>query len=968
MAAMNPPISFTLNGRDVAAQLGETLIEVARREGVEIPHLCWTPGLAPAGNCRACVVEVDGERTLAASCCRQPTAGMKVQTASARARASQRLVLELLQSDMPEARHTRDSEVDEWSARLEVGRPRFPARPAQAEPAADLSHPAIAVNLDACIQCTRCLRACRDEQANDVIGLALRGPHAKIVFDMDDAMGASTCVACGECVQACPTGALSPARDVALQPVTKQVDSVCPYCGVGCQLTYHVADDAEPLAQPVGSVASSVTPSAIVKPTDRIVFVEGRKGPANDGRLCVKGRYGFDYARHPQRLTVPLIRRADAPKDATAALDPATARAWFREATWEEALEVAGRGLRTIRDRDGPKALAGFGSAKGSNEEAYLFQKLVRVGFGSNNVDHCTRLCHASSVAALLEGIGSGAVSNPVKDVAKAEVVIVIGANPVVNHPVAASFIKNAVRQGTKLILMDPRRTDLSRHAHRVLQFRPDTDVALLNALMHVIVEEGLVDADFIAARTEGYEALRDNVRAFSPEAMAPVCGIDAATIREVARMYATSRASMILWGMGVSQHVHGTDNARCLIALALMTGQIGRPGTGLHPLRGQNNVQGASDAGLIPMMYPDYHRVSEPWARELVARAWGVEPHRLDPDPGLTVVEVMKAALAGQLKGLYIMGENPAMSDPDADHARQAMAGLEMLVVQDIFLTETACLADVVLPASAFAEKTGTFTNTDRTVQMGRQALSLPGQARQDLWILTAMAQQLGLDWSAYGATPADCRLAVARVFDEMRSVMPSIAGITWGRLEHEHAVTYPCEHEGDPGEPVVFTDHFPRPSGRARFVPADIIPADERPDAEYPLVLITGRQLEHWHTGSMTRRSAVLDAIEPDPVALVHPLQLERLGIQPGELMTVATRRGHVSLYARADEGTPQGAVFVAFCWAEAAINRLTNPALDPVAKIPEFKYCAVKVTAGGEALADGSFGHGHVMADVA
>ena len=948
MSAMNPPIAFTLDGRDVAAQPGETLIEVARREGIEVPHLCWTPGLAPAGNCRACVVEVDGERALAASCCRQPTAGMKVRTDSARARTSQRLVLELLQADMPEARHTRDSEVDAWSAKLEVGLPRFPSRPAQAEPAPDLSHPAIAVNLDACIQCTRCLRACRDEQANDVIGLALRGPHAKIVFDMDDAMGASTCVACGECVQACPTGALSPARDAALQPVTRQVDSVCPYCGVGCQLTYHVADDD--------------------KTTDRIVFVEGRNGPANEGRLCVKGRYGFDYARHPQRLTVPLIRRADAPKDASAALDPATARAWFREATWEEALEVAGRGLRTIRDRDGAKALAGFGSAKGSNEEAYLFQKLVRLGFGSNNVDHCTRLCHASSVAALLEGIGSGAVSNPVKDVEKAEVVIVIGANPVVNHPVAASFIKNAVRQGTKLILMDPRRTDLSRHAHRVLQFRPDTDVALLNALMHVIVEEGLVDADFIAARTEGYEALRDNVRAFSPEAMAPVCGIAAATIREVARLYATSRASMILWGMGVSQHVHGTDNARCLIALSLMTGQIGRPGTGLHPLRGQNNVQGASDAGLIPMMYPDYHRVDEAAARELVARAWGVPAAQLDPAPGLTVVEVMKAALAGQLKGLYIMGENPAMSDPDADHARQAMAGLEMLVVQDIFLTETACLADVVLPASAFAEKTGTFTNTDRTVQVGRQALSLPGQARQDLWILTAMAQQLGLDWSGYGATPADCCEAVAHVFDEMRSVMPSIAGITWARLQREDAVTYPCVHEGDPGEPVVFIDHFPRPSGRARFVPADIIPADERPDAEYPLVLITGRQLEHWHTGSMTRRSAVLDAIEPDPVALIHPLQLERLGIQPGELMTVATRRGHVSLYARADEGTPEGAVFVAFCWAEAAINRLTNPALDPVAKIPEFKYCAVKVTPGGLPLADGSFGHGQVLAEVA
>ena len=965
MSALNPPIAFTLDGCAVAAQPGETLIEVARREGVEIPHLCWTPGLAPAGNCRACVVEVDGERALAASCCRQPTAGMKVQTASDRARASQRLVLELLQADMPEARHTRHSEVDEWSARLEVGRPRFPSRPPQAEPAADLSHPAIAVNLDACIQCTRCLRACRDAQGNDVIGMALRGPHAKIVFDMDDAMGASTCVACGECVQACPTGALSPAKDVALQPVTKQVDSVCPYCGVGCQLTYHVAEDAAPASQAAVSEADLGSPAAVPQPIDRIVFVEGRQGPANEGRLCVKGRYGFDYARHPQRLTVPLIRRADAPKDATAALDPATARAWFREATWEEALDVAGRGLRRIRDRDGPKALAGFGSAKGSNEEAYLFQKLVRVGFGSNNVDHCTRLCHASSVAALLEGIGSGAVSNPVKDVAKAEVVIVIGANPVVNHPVAASFIKNAVRHGTKLILMDPRRTDLSRHAHRVLQFRPDTDVALLNALMHVIVEEGLVDAGFIAARTEGYEALRDNVRAFSPEAMAPVCGIDAATIREVARLYATSRASMILWGMGVSQHVHGTDNARCLIALALMTGQIGRPGTGLHPLRGQNNVQGASDAGLIPMMYPDYHRVSEPWARDLVARAWGVAPDRLDPDPGLTVVEVMKAALAGRLKGLYIMGENPAMSDPDADHARQAMAGLEMLVMQDIFLTETACLADVVLPASAFPEKAGSFTNTDRTLQLGRRAIGLPGQARQDLWCLVAMAAQLGLDWSHYGATPTDCDAAAAAVFEEMRGVMPSIAGVSWARLAREGSVTYPCHTEDEPGHPIVFTDHFPTESGRGRFVPADVLPADEQPDAAYPLVLITGRQLEHWHTGSMTRRSGVLDAIEPDPVALIHPLTLQGLGAAPGAVITIESRRGAVSLYARADDGMPEDVVFVAFCWYEAAANRLTNPALDPVAKIPELKYCAVRAHAGGAAPVVGSFGGGTVAA---
>jgi formate dehydrogenase major subunit len=922
-------VTFELDGRQVSAPAGESLLEAARREGVEIPHLCHKPGLQPAGNCRACMVEIVGERTLAPACCRTAMPGMKVRTDSERALKSQRLVLELLQSDMPEAGHTRHNELDHWSARRGLGRPRFASR---VQPPQDLSHPAIAVHLDACIQCTRCLRACRDEQVNDVIGLARRGEHSRIVFDLDDPLGASSCVACGECVQACPTGALAPARDAALSVADRQVPSVCPYCGVGCQLTYHVKDN-------------------------RILFVEGRDGPANRGRLCVKGRYGFDYAHHPQRLTRPLIRRPDAPpKSGDFVMDPSRVLEVFREASWEEALDLAAGTLRRLRDTHGAKALAGFGSAKGSNEEAYLFQKLVRTGFGSNNVDHCTRLCHASSVVALLEGIGSGAVSNPVMDVARAELVIVIGANPTVNHPVAATWIKNAVKAGTKLVVMDPRRTDLARHAWRYLQFRPDTDVAMLNALMNVIVTEGLVDPRFIEQRTSGFDALRRNVQACTPEAMAPVCGIDAQVLREVARAYATSRGSMILWGMGVSQHVHGTDNARCLIALALMSGQLGRPGTGLHPLRGQNNVQGASDAGLIPMMLPDYQHVSRPEVRQRFEQAWQLAPGSLDGQVGLTVVEVMQAIKAGVVRGMYVQGENPAMSDPDANHARESLAALEHLVVQDIFLTETAYLADVILPASAFPEKTGSFTNTDRIVQMGRQALAPPGDARQDLWIIQQIGRRLGLPWRDADA---------GEVFDEMRRLMPSIAGITWERLQREHAVVYPCRHEGDPGEPVVFVDDFPREDGRARFVPADILPADERPDAQYPMVLITGRQLEHWHTGSMTRRASVLDAIEPDPTALVHPLDLQSLGVLPGGLLTVESRRGAVSLWARADEGTPRGAVFVAFAYYEAAINRLTNAALDPHAKIPEFKYCAVRLRPGGEPPRQGSYGGGQLLA---
>ena len=919
-----PLVEFQLNGRDVQGRASETIIEIAKREGIAIPHLCYKAGMEAVGNCRSCMVEIAGERVLAPSCCRAPTAGMKVTTDSERAIKSQKLVLELLLSDMPETAYTRHNEVDDWARKLGVGKPRFEAR---AKVVQDLSHPAIAVNLDACIQCTRCVRACRDEQVNDVIGLAFRGDQAKIVFDMDDPMGASTCVACGECVQACPTGALMPARDVALAVPDKQVESVCPYCGVGCQLTYNVKDD-------------------------KILFVEGRDGPANQERLCVKGRYGFDYAHHPHRLTVPLIRREGVPKNGDFVMDPDHVMSVFREATWEEALELAGGKLAQIRDTHGGKSLAGFGSAKGSNEEAYLFQKLVRTGFGSNNVDHCTRLCHASSVVALLEGIGSGAVSNPVMDVTKAEVVLLIGANPTVNHPVAATWIKNAIRNGTKLIVCDPRRSDLVRVAHRFVQFKPDTDVALLNAMMNVIVTEGLVNEAFIASRTIGFDELRKNVEGYSPEAMAPICGIDADTIRDVARLFATSKASMILWGMGVSQHVHGTDNARCLIALSLMTGQIGRPGTGLHPLRGQNNVQGASDAGLIPMMLPDYQHVSQPAVRASFEQAWKLPAGTLDAEPGLTVVEVMHAIKAGGIRGMYVMGENPAMSDPDANHAREALAALEHLVVQDIFLTETAYLADVVLPASAFPEKDGSFTNTDRLVQMGRQAINPPGDARQDLWIIQQIAKRLGLDWQ-YGH--------VSEVFDEMRHTMPSIAGITWERLDREHAVTYPCVKEGDPGDSVVFTQTFPRESGRAQFVPADIIPANERPDAEYPMVLITGRQLEHWHTGSMTRRATTLDTLEPDTVALVHPLDLAAMGGKPGDVVTIASRRGEVVLYARADESSPRGAVFVPFCYYEAAINRLTNAALDPFAKIPEFKYCAVRVTLGGVAPAQGSYGGG-------
>ncbi|WP_427913044.1 formate dehydrogenase subunit alpha [Ramlibacter sp. MMS24-I3-19] len=941
-----PLVSFKLDGREVQAIQGETILQAADRLGVQIPRLCYKEGYRPDGNCRSCVVEVGGERVLAPSCCRAVTPGMDVKATSERARKSQAMVVEMLLADLPEhgfkwtdaeGRRGQHGELSQWAEALGVTpRPELVAL-RRDEPMPDVSHPAMSVNLEACIQCTRCVRACREEQVNDVIGYALRGNSSKVVFDLDDPMGDSTCVACGECVQACPTGALMPKTMVGSQVVDRKVDSVCPFCGVGCLVTYNVRDE-------------------------KIVSVEGRDGPANHGRLCVKGRFGYDYVHHEQRLIKPLVRKPGVPKEIGDT--PAHWSDVFREATWEEALDLAGGKLRQLRDTHGAKSLAGFGSAKGSNEEAYLFQKLVRTGFRSNNVDHCTRLCHASSVAALLEGVGSGAVSNQVNDVENAELILVIGSNPTANHPVAATWMKNAAKAGRKIVLADPRVTDIGRHAWRIMQFKPDTDVAMLNAIIHTVIEEGLADEAFVRERASNYEALRQNVKDYSPEAMAPICGVPAQVLRDVARAFAKAKGAMILWGMGVSQHVHGTDNARCLIALSTVTGQIGKPGSGLHPLRGQNNVQGASDAGLIPMMFPNYQRVDNAQAHAWFEKFWNTP---LDPRPGYTVVEIMHKALADdtdphKIRGMYIMGENPAMSDPDLNHARHALASLEHLVVQDIFMTETAWLADVVLPASAWPEKTGTVSNTDRMVQLGRRALNPPGDAKPDLWILQQIARRVGLDWNYPGE---EC--GVAAVYEEMRQAMhAAIAGISWQRLERESSVTYPCLSEDDPGQPIVFTERFPTQDGKVKLVPADIIPADERPDAQYPFVLITGRQLEHWHTGSMTRRAAVLDAIEPMATASMNGGDLSALGLQPGDVITVQSRRGEVAIHVRRDDGTPTGAVFIPFAYYEAAANLMTNAALDPFGKIPEFKYCAVKVLSGGTPRAPAGYGTGATPAN--
>jgi len=933
-------LTVTIDGREVVVPAGTTIWEAAQDAGIEIPVLCHSERLDPVGVCRMCAVDV-GERVLAASCTRECADGMTVTTASENVMKHRKVLLELLLADHPvpcdKQQTTGDCELEALAAEYglleqEAAGNRFAwsSEPDRSESLLDLSSPVIAVDHAACILCDRCIRGCDDIQSNDIIGRTGKGANTRIGFDLDDPMGDSRCVSCGECVAVCPTGALTQ-KTLSLPVISRDelnaVDTICPYCGVGCAITFYEKDN-------------------------RVVFAEGRESPVNHARLCVKGRYGWDYASHPQRLTKPLIRRdeyypkgplssevkssvAAAGKKPGGIVNYDEVLPAFREASWSEALDLVGKRLREIREEYGGSAMAGFGSAKCSNEEAYLFQKLIRAGFGTNNVDHCTRLCHASSVAALMETIGSGAVTNVFADVKNAEVALVTGSQTEANHPVAATFIKEAVKQGTKLIVVDVRRHDLVDHATHFAQINPGTDVAFYNGLMHVLIRDGLVDQKFIDARTEGFEELKELLLAdYSPEQAAAICGIDARLIEEIAHTMGAAGSMLTFWGMGVSQHTTGTDNARCLISLCLMSGNMGRPGTGLHPLRGQNNVQGASDAGLIPIVYPDYQSVTNEETRLKFEAAWG---ESLDPNSGLTVVEIMKGALAKSIRGMYILGENPFISDPNTNLVRESLSSLDFLVVQDIFLTETAEFADVILPASSYFEKTGTFTNTDRRVQLSQKVLEPPGEAWEDWKIICEISNRVGLPMQ-YAST--------AEVFEEFASLTTNYKTLSHDNLGSTGKL-WPCPDPKDSdGTQILFGEQFPTDNGKGKFVPCPYQPADELPDAEFPFVLNTGRILEHWHTGSMTRRSFALNAIEPEAFAAIHPVELGRLGMETGHEARVSSRRGSIQIKLRADDSLEEGSIFIPFHFREAAANVLTTDALDPYGKIPEFKFCAVKI----------------------
>ncbi len=886
-------LNLVINGRPVAVEQGKTVLDACRAADVYVPTLCDDPALEPYGACRLCIVKVDGLRGLPSACTTPAVDGMQVTTEDPEIVEVRNWTAQLLLADHPldclTCARCGSCGLQEVAEYLGIRERVLPLMKREAK--VDDSNPCFSIDMSKCILCGLCVRACSEVQHLGAIDLVKRGFASAVEPFGAGRIKDSICESCGECVERCPTAALTARRYLLPE---REASTVCPYCGTGCRVILGVRGDT----------------------------VVGARGdidaPVSHGRLCVKGRYGsFEFVSHPDRLKTPLIRTDNG----------------FREASWEEALALVAGELKKNRG----DAFGGLSSAKVSNEDNYIFQKFVRAAMGTNNVDHCARLCHSSTVAGLAQSFGSGAMTNPANDLLNADVILVTGSNTTENHPIIGLNIREAVARGSKLLLFDPRRIQLSRIATLWARQRPGTDVAWINGLMHVISRDGLMNVEFIKSRTEGGEAVERLVAAYTPERVSEITGVPAELIEEAARLYATAQRASIVYSMGITQHTTGVDNVRSLANLAMLTGQIGRLGTGVNPLRGQSNVQGACDMGALPNYFPGYQQVADADVRAKFEKAWDVE---LSGKPGLTVTQMLPAVLEGKLKAMYIMGENPVLSDADVTHVVEALGKLEFLVVQDIFLTETAKLAHVVLPASSYAERDGTYTNTERRVQLARSVVPAPGQARRDREIVCELAGAVGYPMN-YAST--------ADVNDEMRGLTPSYEGISHARLEAGVQLQWPCPSEEHPGTPILHRENFTR--GLGQFHTAEYRPAAEETDASFPIVLTTGRMLEHYHTGTMTRRSKGLHGLVPGPFVEVNGADAKKISVKDGDSVKVTSRRGSIVLPARVGSRVDNGVLFIPFHFWEAAANVLTNPASDPTARIPEFKVCAVRLERASE-----------------
>lgn len=893
---MTKMINLQIDGKKVTVKEGTTILQAAKSIGIKIPHLCYREDLPIIGGCRMCVVEVENARSLIASCAYPVSEGMVVKTNTERVIKSRKMVLELLLSDHPydcmTCEKSGDCKLEKYAYEYGVRKTRFVGEKHTYN--IDDSNPFIERDYNKCILCGRCVAVCQNVQISEAIDYINRGFKSKIGTPFDRGLQDSTCVFCGQCVGVCPTGALIEKirKGKARTWEMKKIDTTCAYCGCGCGITLYVKDN-------------------------KIIKVEGdRKRVTNKGNLCVKGRFGFDFVNHTDRLKKPLIK-----KDGK-----------FEESTWDEALNYVASKFKEIKLKYGADSLAGLASAKCTNEENYIFQKFIRAVFGTNNVDHCARLCHASTVVGLAMAFGSGAMTNSISEIRNTDCILVTGSNTTEAHPIIALEIKAAVKHNkAKLIVIDPRKIELTRYATHWLKIKPGSNVAVFNAILNVIIEENLINTEFIKSRTVNFDEVKEVVKKYTPESVEEITGVSAEEIKTVARVYANSKNSSIIYSMGVTQHTTGTDGVLTLANLAMATGNICRESTGINPLRGQNNVQGACDMGSLPNVYPGYQKVIDNKVREKFEKAWKVS---LSDKNGLTIIEMMNAAIEGKIKGMYIMGENPMLSDPNLNHVKQALTSLDFLVVQDIFMTETAELADVVLPVASFAEKDGTFTNTERRVQMVRKALTPPGESRIDWEIIMDLSNRMGYKMHYNN---------VSEIMDEINSLTPIYGGICYDRLT-TNGLQWPCPSKDHPGTPYLHKDQFT--CGLGKFHPVEYRKPAELPDEKYPYILTTGRNLTHYHTGTMTRRSIGLNEYLPEGKLEINPVDAKNLNIKDEDLIRISSRRGEIVLKALITEKSPKGVVFLPFHFKEASANVLTIDALDPLAKIPEFKVCAVKL----------------------